>query len=208
MKKWVAGGVAVLSLWAGSALAQGKESSADMRGLTVQVGGGVEGYTSTLGSDINPGVAYGATLVLKPTKVVGVELGYSGAVNNFDRNTVSVATSRGPDIVRNGGQAVATLGLTASPLQPYLLAGLGLSHYTVRNAAAGFQNDNVGNVPVGAGVRLYIGDFTADARVNYNVLFDQQFAGGVPNSDISLPVNETFSRGGSYSGTLNLGATW
>ncbi|MGZ3457953.1 MAG: hypothetical protein ACXU86_05530 [Archangium sp.] len=203
-------GVAVLSLcWAGSALAQGgEESSADMRGLSVLVGGGVEGYTNTLAADINPGVAYGATLVLKPTKVLGLELGYSGAANEFDRSKVLAATTSGPDLVRNGGQAVATVGLTAAPLQPYVLAGVGLSHYNIRSSAPGFRDDNVGNVPVGAGLRLYAGHFTADARVNYNFLFDQQFATAVPPANVTLPVNETFSSGGRYTDTLNFGATW
>jgi Outer membrane protein beta-barrel domain len=210
MTRKLIAGVAVLTLCAGSALAQERrEANADMRGLTVQLGGGVEGYTSSLASDINPGVAYGATLVLKPTKVLGLEVGYSGAVNNFDRNSVAASvTTSGPDIIRNGGQAVATVGLTAAPLQPYVLAGLGLSHYNVRGSAPGFQDDNVGNVPVGAGLRLYVGNFTADARVNYNVLFDQEFAGSVPPADVTLPVGETFSKGGSYTGTLNFGATW
>lgn len=207
-KKLVVGaGVAVLSLWTGSAMAQGQEASADMRGLTVQIGGGVEGYTSALGQDIDPGVAYGATIVLKPTKVVGLELGYSGAANDFDTRLPLTGMS-GPDVLRNGAQAVATVGLTAAPLQPYVLAGLGISNYNVRNAAPGFQDDNVGLVPLGAGLRLYIGDFTADARLNYNFLFDQEFAGTVPTSDIDLPGNETFSSGGSYTGTINLGATW
>ncbi|QRK11710.1 outer membrane beta-barrel protein [Archangium violaceum] len=206
MTKKLVAGVAVLSLWAGSAMAQDRqEANADMRGLSVLIGGGVEGYTYALGQDINPGLAYGATLVLKPTKVVGLELGYSGAANNFD--TQLPLTGNGPDVLRNGAQAVATVGLTAAPLQPYVLAGLGVSNYNVRNAAPGFQDDNVGLVPVGAGLRLYIGDFTADARVNYNLLFDQEFA-AVPPADVDLPGDETFSAGGSYTGTLNLGATW
>lgn len=198
-------GVAVLTLCAGTAMARdgGRESSADMRGLTVSVGGGVEGYTSTLGTDINPGVAYGATLTLKPTKVLGLELGYSGAANNFDRSAVSNVGTRGPDIMRNGGQAVATLGLTAAPLQPYVLAGLGLSYYNVRSAAANFQDDLVGNVPLGGGVRLYSGNFTADARLNYNLLGYADFA-----QDASAPDSNGLRTGGSYTGTLNIGATW
>ncbi|HEX8539950.1 MAG TPA: hypothetical protein VF664_20985, partial [Cystobacter sp.] len=88
MKKATVGvmaGVAVLTLGAGTALARedNRESGADMRGVSVLVGGGVEGYTSALGSDIRPGAAYGATLMLRPSKVLGVELGYSGAANNF-----------------------------------------------------------------------------------------------------------------------------
>jgi Outer membrane protein beta-barrel domain len=208
MTRTLFAGVALLTLWAGSALARDrKESSADMRGLSVLVGGGVEGYTNTLGQDIDPGVAYGATVMLRPTKVLGVELGYSGAVNELD-GVISLGSRAGPDLVRNGGQAVATLGLTASPLQPYVLAGLGFSHYNIRNSAPGFQDDNVGNVPLGGGLRLHVGSFTADARINYNLLFDQEFALNAPASDINLPGDETFTGGGRYTGTLNFGATW
>jgi hypothetical protein len=213
-KKTTAGlmaGVAVLTLGAGSALAReaGRESSADMRGIAVLLGGGVEGYTSTLGSDIRPGAAYGATLMIRPTKVLGVEIAYAGAANNFNRNVVQdVGTSRGPDVVRNGGQAVATLGLTAAPLQPYVLAGIGLSSYSVRTEAAGFQDDTVGNVPLGGGLRLHMGHFTADARLNYNLLIDQQFAASAPSTTPGTPLNEAFSNGGIYTGTVNLGATF
>ncbi len=213
MKRTTAGlmaGVVVLSLGATSALARaGRESGADMRGVSVLVGGGVEGYTSSLGNDIRPGAAYGATLMLRPSKVLGVELGYSGASNNFNRDTVSTTgTVRGPDVVRNGGQAVATLGLTAAPLQPYVLAGLGISRYSVRADAAGFQDDTVGNVPLGGGLRLHLGHFTADARLNYNLLVDQQFATSEPSTTPGTPVNQAFSNGGVYTGTVNLGATF
>jgi hypothetical protein len=94
-----------------------------------------------------------------------------------------------------------TFGLGAAPVQPYVLGGIGFSDYNFRNAgaaAAGFGDDMVGNVPVGAGLRTHIGDFTADLRANYNFLFDQEFAG------IDTGLNEN----GRYSGTLNIGGTF
>jgi hypothetical protein len=204
--RWMMG-VLVVTLCGGTALAakRGKESSADMRGISVLVGGGVEGYTSDLSSEINPGAAYGATLVVRPTKVVGLELGYSGAINDFDRDTVSAAETRGPDLVRNGAQAVATLGLTAAPIQPYVLAGVGISRYSVRTEVAGFDDATVGNVPLGGGVRLHLGSFTADARLNYSLLLDQQFA---PTPGAAEGSTDPRASGGRYTGTLNFGATW
>jgi hypothetical protein len=175
-----------------------EESDADMRGLTLMVGGGVEGYTGALAPSINPGPAYGVTASIKPSKVLGIELGYSGAVNNLDS---PLAGTDGPDLVRNGGQAALTFGLGAAPVQPYVLGGIGFSDYNVRGAgagAAGFGDDMVGNVPVGAGLRTHIGNFTADLRANYNFLFDQEFAG------VDTGLNEN----GRYSGTLNIGGTF
>jgi hypothetical protein len=173
-----------------------KESGANMRGLTLMVGGGVEGYTGSLAPAIDPGAAYGVTAAIKPSKVFGLELGYSGAVNNVSDG--AFAASSGPDIVRNGGQAAATFALSATPVQPYVLGGIGLSDYNFRGTGGGFSDDTVGNVPVGAGLRTHIGSFTADLRANYNFLFDQDFAA----------VDDGLNGNGRYSGTLNIGGTF
>ncbi len=132
-----------------------------MRGLSLTLGGGVEGYTGGLAPELNPGPAYGVQAEFRPTNVFGLELAYSGAVNNLDARLRGGSTNS-PDLVRNGGQAALTLGLTATPVQPYVLGGVGFSDYNFRGAAAEFRDDTVGNVPVGAGLRTHIGDFTAD----------------------------------------------
>ncbi len=185
-----------------------KESRSDMRGLTVLLGGGVEGYTGDLAPQIDPGATWGVTAALKPTKVLGLELGYSGAVNEIDngRRGEGEGATNGADIVRNGGQAVATVGLTAAPVQPFLLGGIGGSVYSVRGGESeGFSDDFTANIPLGAGLRTHIGNFTADARMNYNVLFDQEFASNVDSRDIA-GINST--SGGSYRGTVNIGGTF
>ncbi|MFP2913076.1 hypothetical protein ACLESD_50340 [Pyxidicoccus sp. 3LFB2] len=197
--------VVACALGGTGALAQGEQ--ADMRGLTFSAGGGVEGYSGGLAPRLDPGAAYGATVGLKPSRVVGLELGYSGAVNSIDLDGAEDLAGN-PQIVRNGGQAVATLGLTASPVQPYILGGLGLSRFNVRQGgeALGFSDDTVGSVPVGAGLRFYTGNFSADLRGNYNLLFDEEFApDSIADSD-ALDVN--FVDGNSYNATLNLGVTF
>jgi len=169
---------------------------ADMRGVTLLVGGGIEGYTEQLAADVNPGGTAGVFASFRPSRVFGFEVGYNGALNEVDQDIVGEVRD-GADIVRNGGQAALTLGLTATPLQPYLLGGVGVSFYNIRNGeAAGFQDDTVGTVPVGLGLRTHLGSFTADARLNYNFLFGQQFA---PTDDDTA---------GSYTGTINLGGTF
>lgn len=180
----------------------------DMKGLTVMLGGGVEGYTNALAPQLNPGPAASVTAAIKPTSVLGIELGYTGAALNID-NGLSGGARGGPDIIRQGGQAVATFGLMASSVQPYVLGGIGVSRYNVRAGfSEGFDDDTVGQVPVGAGLRTHIGDFTADARLNYNFLFDQEFASGVPASSVGAPGDSAFSEGGSYIGTVNIGLTF
>lgn len=178
-----------------------------LRGPGVSVGAGVEGFSGGLAPQINPGPTYGATVLFRPSRVLGVEVGYSGATHEIDAGREGFNLTSGADLVRNGGQAVATLGLTATPLQPYILGGYGLSHYTVRggatSTAAGYTSDTAGNIPVGAGVRAQVGPVTADARVNYNFLIGEEFA---------RPVNtlgeSNISQGGQYQGTINIGATF
>jgi hypothetical protein len=171
------------------------QKKGDMRGLSVMVGAGVEGYTGGLAPEINPGATVGVLAAIKPSKVVGLELGYSGAVNNLDADV----GGSGPDIVRNGAVANLTLGLTAAPVQPYLLGGFGMNWYNIRNGEAlGFTDDTSSRIPLGVGLRTHIGDFTADARVNYNVLLNEDFA----------PAGDDRFTTGSYQGTLNLGGTF
>lgn len=182
-----------------------EEKKPNLRGLAVTIGGGIEGYTNALAPQVNPGPAATVTASLRPTSVLGIEVGYTGSALNID-NGVSGGARGGPDIIRNGGQAVATVGLMASSLQPYVLGGIGVSRYNVRAGfTEGFRDDTVGQVPLGVGLRTQMGNFTADARVNYNLLFDQEFASNVPATDVGAPGDSDFSKGGSYLGTLNVG---
>ena len=53
-----------------------------------------------------------------------------------------------------------------------------------------------------AGLRTHIGNFTADARVAYNVMFASGFAGGR-----EMSIGDAFQTG-RYNGTLSLGTTF
>lgn len=167
-------------------------------GPYVLIGGGVDGFSGGLASDVNPGFAWGATAgVMAPR--LGLELGYSGSVNEVDRDIgfSDEGAGSGADIVRNGGQAAVTVNLLTSKLHPYLLGGIGLENYNVRNGqAAGFEDDTSGYVPTGAGLRWNISRvLTADARFTYNFLFSDEFA----------PENVGGNR---YQGLLTLGGTY
>ncbi|RKH19335.1 hypothetical protein D7X74_07305 [Corallococcus sp. CA047B] len=178
-----------------------KKSKSDTKGLTLLIGGGVEGYTGALAPQLAPGPSAGVTASIKPTSVLGIEVGYSGALNNIKDAGVFGADD-GPDLVRNGGQAALTLAIAPTPVQPYLLGGIGISNYHFRGGEAlGYSDDTVGNVPAGVGVRGHFGHFTADLRGSYNFLFDKQFA---PN----IESGGDPSGGGSYNASLNVGGTF
>jgi opacity protein-like surface antigen len=186
------------------------EGGPDMRGLTVTLGGGVEGYTGQLAPNINPGPGWGVTAGIRPTRSFGVELMYQGAYNTLQGQPVTEVlegNTGGASFVRNGGQAVLTLGLPTA-VQPYALAGVGINRYSVASGAEarGLRDDTAGNVPVGGGLRSHIGDFTVDARAYYNVLFANEFASGLTTERQLLNVDTP--RGGSYVGQLQLGTTF
>ena len=187
-----------------------------MRGIGVMVGGGLEGYTGALADQIRPGPSWGVTAAIKPSKVLGLELGYSGAVNELGNQGRGLSdttyfrgyeggVARGPDIVRNGGRALATLGLGAAPVQPYVMGGVGIDRYQVRGAGGGFSSDTAGSIPFGAGIRGHLFGLTADARVGTSLLFNNDFAENVSSRNVAgvSTINAT-----RYQGLLSLGGSF
>lgn len=223
MKSVIRIGLCAAALWGGAALAgddwkqpgyggsgmdhersayRSEDRGAD-RGLYVLLGGGTEGYTGGNAASLNPGFAYGATVGMRPTRQLGVELNYSGGLSDIDRAGPG-GVSNGADIVRNGGQAAITLGLTPTKLQPYVLGGIGIQNYNVRGVTGGatelgYQDDTSGFVPAGVGLRYNMGKLlTADARVDYNIPFSQQFA----------PAGDNGFWDGRYQALIQLGGTY
>jgi len=175
-----------------------KKSSADMKGVTVSLGGGVEGYTGQLAPVINPGLAYGLNINLRPTRALGFELGYDGAVNNLDRDA-----GNGADLVRNGGHAALTLGLTPTAVQPYVLGGVGINHYNARNTSV-LKDDTSGYIPLGIGLRTHMGHFTADLRGTWSAMFDNEIASVETQSIVGVDIDKA----GRLAGLLQVGSTF
>lgn len=170
-------------------------------GFNVMLGGGLEGFTGNLAPRVAPGPAYGVSIGYRPTNMLGLELDYSGSVHELrTSHTAGTDVANGADLVRNGGRFLATVGISATKVQPYLLAGVGLDRFSLRGDAGafGYRDDTAGEVPVGAGIRAQFGGFTADLRGDYVVPFDQDFA----------PVHQTNSSNGRYQATLNIGGTF
>lgn len=178
-----------------------------LRGVTVLVGAGVEGYTGALNSEVAPGPAIGVSAAFKPSKVIGIEVGYSGAANEISgHGDYATAVISRADLVRNSGTALATFGLTASPVQPYLMGGVGIDHYSARSVAqdAGFSSSTGGAIPLGGGIRTHYRGFTADARLGYSILFNDNFANVAPRNIVGLSSMDA----GRWTGTLMIGSSF
>ncbi|WP_342377341.1 hypothetical protein NVS55_38625 [Myxococcus stipitatus] len=177
-------------------------------GLYVLIGGGVEGYAGQLSPRVDTGFTYGASVGYRAMPFLALELGYNGSINNLDQNGSLVANGdlgSGPDLVRNGGQLLVLGMAPIERVQPFVLTGIGFDRYTVRHDAAPggrthFRDDTAGYIPAGLGLRVQITRrLTADARVAYHFLFDQDFAStsATPNA-----------LDGRYMGLLQFGGTY
>jgi len=148
--------------------------------LRVQAGAGIEGYFGDMNDLVAPGPMWNVRAAADAGPVLGVELGYTGAANEVRESRFGTDPSSGADIVRNGGDVVATLSLpeSISRFRPYALAGIGINRFTARGStgALGFSSDTAGAIPLGVGVKTHLGALSADLRLDYNVGLGERFA--------------------------------
>lgn len=205
MRAGIRMGLCFALLAGGSALADdqvtetGARRYVEWKGPYFLLGLGAEGYTGKLAPNLNPGLSYEAIIGYRATEFLGVEVGYSGGVNDLDPG--SGAGVGGPDIIRNGAQAAINVGLLPNTrLQPYALAGIGAERYSVRSGVSvRYFDDTGGYVPVGLGLRYKLNQsLSAEARATYSALFSQDFA----------PVTDEDVLDGRYQGLLQLGGSF
>ncbi|RKH44182.1 outer membrane beta-barrel protein [Corallococcus sicarius] len=205
MRRGIGLGLCLVGLTGGAAGAQAPPDDAPTRARRVEwkgpyflLGLGVEGYTGKLAPNLDPGPSYGVIVGYRPNDYLGVEVGYSGGTSSL---AVSESQSLGsPDLVRNGAQAAVTLGLSSLRLQPYVLAGIGVERYSVREGMFfQFFDDTGGYAPVGAGLRFQISPrLTAEVRGSYSFLFSQDFA----------RAQDPGAGDGRYQGLLQIGGSY
>ncbi|MBJ6760126.1 outer membrane beta-barrel protein [Myxococcaceae bacterium JPH2] len=191
-----------VALLAGEALGASPGASArnagyiDWRGPYFLFGAGVEGYTGKLAPNLNPGLTYGVLVGYRATNLLGVEVGYSGGINDVQGSR----GNGGPDIVRNGAQAAFTVAITSTRLQPFGYAGIGVERYSVRHGFSfQFIDDTGGYAPLGAGLRYQLTpSLTAEFRGGFSFLFGQDFA--------LVPGQEALD--GRYHALLQLGGSY
>lgn len=160
---------------------------------------GVNRYTRSLAAPTEPGVAYGARIDLSPSRNVGIELGYQGAMN--DLNTRFSTDGR-----INTNQVGGDLRINLVPptydlpghIKPFVFGGVAYQRITTQNFTPGMSNANAVAVPVGAGLEADLGDrFLIGARYTYNFLFNEadSFSGGdADNWAATINVGARISR--------------
>ncbi len=156
-------------------------------GVGVSVGGGVTGFTQSDARDfVDVGGNWEARLAFGTRFPVGVEAAYVGNAHDID----ALGLDEDAILVGNGVEGVARVNIPIiEELTPYALAGLGYTRYTLANedfnTSAVDDNDNVGYVPLGAGVTYRVGRAAFDLRGKFSPAFnDDLLEGEDPDADL------------------------
>lgn len=184
-----------------------EEVEQELRGVSVMVGGGVEGYTGSLAPRVAVGPAWNLLIDFHPTSVFGIELAYVGALNGVKYGNFGLGAQQGADIIRNGGHAAVTFAFGPWLVRPFILAGVGVNHYSVSDnaKAVGFSSTTAGYIPLGGGIQGRVGAMTVDLRGTWSLPFsDNLFPGGTGQNTLGLSTGNY----GRWNATLNIGGSW
>lgn len=125
-------------------------------GLEVLAGGGVTGFMSDDTSDATGvGGMWTARVVAGTRSWVGFEAGYVGSMQSID----ALGLDSNAVILGNGVEGAVRLNFTRGlRVQPYLFAGLGWTHYAIKNSpvttASLDATDDILSMPGGLGLSL------------------------------------------------------
>jgi hypothetical protein len=159
-------------------------------GMEATVGGGVTGFidetprnTATTGGSWEARLMFGSRLPL------AVEAAYVGSAQNID----ALGLANNAVLVGNGAEGDLRLNLTRSRVQPYLFGGIGWTHYqlsnmsNVSNTSSVLDKDDIGTVPLGAGVAARLGrSFIIDVRGTYRATFNDDLFRAMSANNNSL----------------------
>lgn len=201
-QKWLKTGLVVSALGiATPALAVDATSVANMDSTdmerpeaSLEVLGGVMGFTGELGNQTGLGPGWGLKANTQPRSFLGVELGYEGS--RIPISDVRVGNSEG--IWRHNATALAKVGPLVRDFQPFVGTGFGVSYLNPSNGAdAVYNTDFQGEFPVAAGIDFRKGKLIAGARATYSWLLGDNLT--------TVPGTGRTAEGGLLNVGLNVG---
>jgi hypothetical protein len=166
-------------------------------GISINVGGGLAGFTAeNVRDSTEVGGGWAADVVIGTRSPLAFEAGYTGTANAID----ALGLDGDAVLLGSGVQGLARLNFTIDqPAQPYIIAGAGWKHYDLTredfNTSSVREDDDVLEVPVGAGIAYHINQFVVDLRGVFRPAFDSDLlAGGQDDAPLH-----------NWQGRLNLG---
>lgn len=161
-----------------------EESMMQRLGLGVSIGGGVVGFVDEEARDLTDiGGTWEARLTFGTQLPVGLEAAYIGSAQAIESAAISPALNDDIVLLGNGAEVALRVQLPTFFVQPYALAGLGWTYYTLANEEETGPldgNDHVLTTPLGVGVALRAPfGATFDVRGIYKFAFGADMFNGV-----------------------------
>jgi len=175
-------------------------------GMAVTVGGGVVDFLDGEARAIGDlGGSWEARLTLGTRTPLAIEFGYIGSVHNIDAlgldsSAVLLGTSVETDLRVN---------FTTWMLQPYVFGGIGYTRYDVTNddfnTSSVNEDEQMGHIPLGAGLAYQWGGFLFDVRGTVRPAFQDDLIDEPAIEDDPLDRNDTRTDLDTWSAAARLG---
>lgn len=149
--------------------AMGEPRLASRIGLTAEAGGGVGGFMDSRAVSVTqPQGVWTARLGIGSRSHVGAEVAYQGSAQDID----TLGISPNAVLLGNGVEGNLRLNLLTGMIQPYAIAGVGWTHYSLMgtsfNTSDVVDQTDVAQFPLGGGVAFRYNGFVADARLAFH----------------------------------------
>ena len=157
-------------------------------GIEATIGGGVVGFIDEGARDIaKTGGSWDARLMFGSRLPIAVEGAYVGSAQSID----ALGLSSNSFLVGNGIEGTLRVNLMRARIQPYLFGGAGWTHYQLTNTSTNTSSvlgqDDVGTIPLGAGITGRIGSaFILDVRATYRATFNDDLMRATAASNNSM----------------------
>ena len=157
-------------------------------GMAIAVGGGVENFFDTNTRNFtDAGGTWEARLTVGTRSPLAFEAAYVGSAHNIQ----ALGLDNDAVLLGSSVEGDARLNLTTWAVQPYLFGGIGFTHYDVVNAdfntSSVNDNENMGHVPVGAGLGWQYGGLLLDVRGTLRAAFEDGLRGDGSGDDEIIP---------------------
>jgi opacity protein-like surface antigen len=154
-------------------------------GVGAYVGGGVIGFTEETARDLtNVGGSWEARLAFGTRFPVGIEAAYVGTAQDIE----ALGLDEDAILVGNGLEGLARINVPIIDMvTPYAFGGIGWTRYSLANSDFNTSNvqdnDNVGYVPLGAGVTYRVGRAAFDVRGQWKYAFNDDLIQEGPGAE-------------------------
>jgi len=164
-----------------------RDDTLERYGIAISAGGGVAGFTDgDLRDTTNDGGSWGVRATFGTRSWIGVEAEYIGSAQSID----ALGLDNDTTLIGNGVQGVGRINLIDSNVQPFLFGGLAWRHYGLSydgvNTSDVHDDDDVLEVPMGAGIAWKYRGLLLDARGEFRYATYEDMVPDVQGGDLSM----------------------